>query len=302
MRYALSFACLTFVVAGGGLAAAGCTEEEATPKPAGSGGTLTEAGIEAKNFFIERLYEGGNGLKERCGACHSGTGGGGSIFLAGTAEASYTRIEGSVGLIAEPSRSPLLIHLHNDKALAAQITPGLRSGLTQWLNLEASARGLTGGIKSTLTLAEAYKEYAQCMNFTLWTQYRIGDLAFSQTDIEGPCLGCHSTGQGGAYLAPSPREFFEKSKEFPFIQKFVVGKVDANGNFEKLIPANRFVDKANELCAEGKTDCHPVYGLPPAVQENITAFILTTLQNLAGGTCQTGVVPITPEAGPGDGG
>jgi mono/diheme cytochrome c family protein len=289
------------VIAGGGFAAAGCTEEpaEATTKP---GPALTEAGIEAKNFFIERLFDGANGLKERCGACHSGTGGGGSTFLGPDAETSYGRIESSVGLIAEPSRSPLIMHLHSDKALAAQITPGLRSGLTQWLNLEATARGLTGGKRSTLTLAEAYKEYADCMNFTLWTQYRVGDLAFSQTDLEGPCLGCHSTGQGGAYLAPAPREFFEKSKQFPFIQKFVVGKVDADGNFEKLIPANRFVDKANELCTEGKVDCHPVYGLPPVVAENITAFILTTLQNLAGGTCETGVLPILVEDAGKDGG
>lgn len=301
MRFAFSFALLSTAVVGGLVATAGCTKEEESAKPGGTASSeLTEAGIEAKNFFISRVYDGDRGLKNGCGACHSGTGGGGSVFLAADAESTYSRIENSVGLIAEPTRSPLLQHLHQDKTI--NLTPELRNLVTQWLNLEATARGLTGSIQAAPTLSEAYKAYASCMNFDVWTYYRVGDLPFSQTDLEGPCIGCHSTGQGGAFLPAASRQFFDKSKEFPFIQKFVVGKVDKDGKFEKLIPANRFVDKANEPCPEGKPDCHPTFGLPPAVQEGISGFIQTTLQNLAGGTCQTGVPNLAGDAGPKDGG
>ena len=297
----LALACLSLAVVGGALAAAGCSSEKDESKSGAQNTALTEAGIEAKEFFTSRVYPNERGVKTACGGCHSGTGGGGSVFLGADADASYSRIENTVGLITEPGRSPLLIHLHNDKTIT--LTPELRSLLTQWLNLEATARGLTGSIKPAQTLSDAYKAYAQCMNFDVWTYFRVGDLPYVQTDLDGPCLGCHSTGQGGAYLTSSSREFFEKSKEFPFIQKFVVGQVDGAGNFDKLIPANRFVDKANEVCAEGRTDCHPTFGLPPNVSEGVTNFIFTTLQNLAGGTCQTGVPTLgNPDAGADAGG
>lgn len=304
-RFASSFALLTAVAVGGVFAAAGCATEEAAEKKEPVGGaTQSEAGLEAKNFFIERVYDNTRGdktdLKSGCGGCHSGNGGGGSVFLAATAEGTYARIEGSAGLIAGPGRSPLVNHLHQDKTIS--MTPQLRALLTQWLNLEATARGLEGGLKVAPTLAEAYKAFADCMNFDVWNYYRVGDLPFSQTDLEGPCMGCHATGQGGAYLPPASRQFFDKSKEFPFIQKFVVGQVNSSGAFEKLIPANRFVDKSNEICPDGKLDCHPTFGLAPNVQEGITFFIQTTLQNLAGGTCQTGVPTLVQDAGPRDGG
>jgi hypothetical protein len=94
------------------------------------------------------------------------------------------------------------------------------------------------------------------------------------------------------WLSAGQRETFEKAKEFPYVQKYVVGKVDAEGRFEKLIPANRFIEKANEPCPKGKTDCHPVFGLPPQVQDGLTLFVQTTLQNLAGGTCAQGITTV----------
>jgi hypothetical protein len=139
------------------------------------------------------------------------------------------------------------------------------------------------------------------MDFDLWNFYRVGDLSFAQTDLDGPCMGCHSTGQGGAYLAAGSRETFSQAKQFPFIQKYVVGQVDAQGRFEKLVPSNRFIDKGNEACPVGKVDCHPPFGLPPNIQTALTAFVNTTLQNLAGGTCHQNIPVLAKDAG-GEGG
>jgi hypothetical protein len=130
----------------------------------------------------------------------------------------------------------------------------------------------------------------------------MGDLPFSQTDSEGPCNGCHSTGQGSAWLSAAPRETFEKSKQFPFIQKLVVGKLDARGSFETLQPSKRFESKANEICPPESTSCHPRFGLAPNIIEAIDGFVSTTLQNLATGTCASGIVVPVADAGPKDAG
>jgi hypothetical protein len=142
------------------------------------------------------------------------------------------------------------------------------------------------------------------MNFDVWSYYRMGDLAFTQTDSEGPCLGCHSVGQGSAWLSAPARETFEKAQQFPYIQKFVVGKLNDKGSFESLVPSNRLIEKANEICPPGSTTCHPRFGLPPAITAAVQGFVETTLENLASGTCSSGIV-VPQDAGPidaGDGG
>src|SRR5262249_8261298 len=99
------------------------------------------------------------------------------------------------------------------------------------------------------------------MNQAVWDYYRMGDLAFAQTDSEGPCLGCHSTGQGSAWMTADSQLTFEKAKVFPYIQKFVVGKLDGVGSFEDLQPSQRFSAKADEVCTSAdQTTCHPRFG------------------------------------------
>jgi hypothetical protein len=269
---------------------AGCKKSASTPTNAGG---ESDASIGARDYFITKTYP---SISKTCGNCHSGTGGG-SVFLADTAEESYTRISATIGLIAQPSKSPLVQHVHQNAATV--LSPEQRTILTQWLNMEATARGLQGSIEKAPTLQAAYQEFANCMNFDIWEYYRMGDLAFTQTDIDGPCMGCHSFGQGSAFMSATSHETFNQLKTFPYIQKLVVGKVDGQGNFDSLIPAGRFAEKADEPCPEGKTDCHPSFGLPPNVQNSIDLFVNTTLQNIASGTCQQ---PFTPprDAGPED--
>ena len=244
-----------------------------------------DAAVGAKDYFITKVFP---AISKTCGNCHGGQGTA-STFLSTTAEQSYTLMTNTIGYIAEPSKSPLVQHVHADQTIA--LTPEQRTVLTQWLNMEATARGLAGSVQKAPTLQAAYQAYADCMNYDIWQYYRVGDLAFSQTDNDGPCMGCHSFGQGSAWLTADSNFTFEKAKEFPYIQKMVVGKVDKDGNFDSLIPAGRFADKADEPCPAGKTDCQPTFGLPPNVSNAIDNFVTTTLQNMESGTCK---VPFTP--------
>jgi hypothetical protein len=248
----------------------------------------------ARSYYVERVH---NGIAS-CVGCHNGTSG--PRFMAAEPDASYEALQRTVGLIAAPKNSPLVQYVHKDPAIA--VTPDQRSLLTQWLSLEATARSLEGAVEKPKTVTDAYKQFADCMNFDVWTYYRMGDLAFTQTDSEGPCSGCHSTGQGSAWLSAAPRETFEKARQFPFIQKLIVGKLDGVGSFESLQPSKRFQAKAEEICPPESTSCHPRFGLPPKIIDSIDGFVDTTLQNLATGTCANGIVVPAIDAGPKDAG
>jgi mono/diheme cytochrome c family protein len=232
-----------------------------------------------------------------CIGCHAGAAG--PRFMAADAEESYATIEKTAGLIAAPKGSPLVQYMHKDPTIS--ISPEQRSVITQWLSLEATARNLEGAVARPTTITDAYKQFADCMNFDVWSYYRMGDVAFTQTDSEGPCLGCHSTGQGSAWLSSGSRETFEKMRQFPFIQKLVVGKLDDQGSFEALQPSNRLIEKSNEPCPPESKSCHPKYGLPPNVTDAVKQYVDTTLQNLVSGTCSSGIV-VPQDAGPQDAG
>ncbi len=250
---------------------------------------------DARSFYLTRVH-----LRlDTCIGCHAG--GSAPRFMAADGEASYDALEKTVGLIGAPKASPLVQYVHRDPAVV--MIPEQRSILTQWLSLEATARGLEGAVEKPKTVTEAYKQFADCMNFDVWSYYRMGDLAFAQTDSEGPCLGCHSSGQGSAWLSATSRETFERTKDFPYIQKLIVAKLGGNGSFESLEPSNRFIIKSSELCPPESPTCHPRYGLPPNFTAGVRGFVDTTLQNLVTDTCSSGiVVPTNLDAGPKDAG
>jgi hypothetical protein len=270
-------------------AAGGCKGSDSS----GDTSAQDEALAKAHDFYVQKVHI----ALTSCVGCHAS--GDAPRFMAVDAEASYSVIEKTVGLIAAPKFSPLVQYLHKDPAIVE--SPEQRSVVTTWLSLEATARNLEGAVAKPKTITDAYQQFAQCMNFDVWSYYRMGDLAFTQTDSEGPCLGCHSTGQGSAWLSAPSRETFEKSQQFPYIQKFVVGKLDDKGSFESLVPSNRFIAKADEACPPESTSCHPRFGLPPNVQDSIQGFVETTLENLASGTCESGIV-VPQDAGPQDAG
>jgi hypothetical protein len=266
-----------------------CKKSESQPSDdttTGEGG----APISAKQYFVRNVFP---QLNSACGKCHTSAGPG-TAFLGADAESSYTSIEGALGLIAAPAKSPLINYTHKDPTVG-KLTAQQRNTLSQWLTLEATERGLAGGVAAPKTLADAYRAFKDCARYDVWRRTGMERLPFTQTDKEGPCLGCHSTGQGGVYMAAAGRDTFKTMMEFPFIQKMIVGTVDKDGNFDQLVPAGRIIEKANEPCPEGSDTCHPSYGLPPEVELAINTFTQTTLENLRGGTCDNiaGTVDVT---------
>jgi hypothetical protein len=209
-------------------------------------------------------------------------------------------MEKAGGYVAAPTNSTLLKFKHQTDA--DDFTPDQRTLVTQWLTLEANARNLVGAVPKPKSIKDAYKKFANCMNFDVWMYYRMGDLPFTQTDADGPCMGCHSRGQASTWLSATASETFGKAKQFPYIQKFVVGKLDDSGSFESLQPSKRFESKANEDCPADATDCHPRFGLPPNIAAAIDGFVNTTIQNLATNTCNNGIVVPKGDGGAPDAG
>jgi len=249
-----------------------------------------QAAEQAHEYYVKRVHP----LMGSCLGCHA-EGGAAPQFFAKDGEDAYVALSGTVGLIAQPKDSPLIKYVHADRKIL--LSPEQRNVLTQWLTLEANARGLQGAIDKPKTITDAYKQFADCMNFDVWNYYRMGDISFVQTDQEGPCLGCHSYGQGGAWLSAGSRESFDRAKTFPYIQKYVVGKLDERGSFESLVASNRFVEKGNEVCPKESITCHPVFGLPPEIVDQLEGFVDTTLLNLVTNNCKSGIVTVTPDAG-----
>lgn len=267
---------------------ASTTSADAGPRP-----------ITAKEYFAKSVYP---VMVSACGNanCH-GDGGVGSNFVRGTVEGTYLAMEAQIGYIAAPGRSPLVNYVHKDKTVGV-FTSQQRNTVTQWLSLEAIERNLEGAVNKPPTLAAAYKAFTDCSRIDVWRRSGMENLPYVQTDKEGPCLGCHSTGQGGVFL-PAGRLAFEKSVQFPFVQKFVVGTVDGEGRFDKLVPAGRIEEKSREVCPDpAGVHCHPTFGLPPQAKLAVDTFVQTTLENLRAGTCDNVSGTVGLDAGIADGG
>jgi hypothetical protein len=281
-------------------AAAGCHKSSAS-----SGPELTDAEQSPKDYFLSAVYP-RISSPTSCGGCHAGTpnspcADSSCVFIAADGEATYALIEKTPELIAAPQKSPFLSYQHTDHNI--KLTADQANVLGIWLGMEAAKRGLAGAVLRAKNLADAYDQFGACMNYDVFTSTGMADLPYTDTDFDGPCLGCHNGGQGSLWLAADPRSTFEQMRRFPFIQKFVVGRVDGDGNFKDLVPSGRIIEKANEPCPEGANGCHPQFGLSQFEQEAVQSFVNITLQNLAAGSCDNGVVTTVdagiPDAGGG---
>ena len=180
----------------------------------------------AHDYYVSRVHT----AIGTCIGCHAG-GAGPHASWRRTPRSRTTTLEKTAGLIAAPKNSPLVQYVHKDPAIT--ISPEQRSVITQWLSLEAhgaqarrrrrEAEDADGRVQAVRRL----HELRRLERTTAWATSRS-----RRPTPKGPCLGCHSTGQGSAWLSAGSRETFEKARQFPFIQKLVVGKLDDKGSFE----------------------------------------------------------------------
>jgi len=134
------------------------------------------------------------------------------------------------------------------------------------------------------TLQVALSSFGACMNLEVWVKSGIYRLYESATLNEGECQDCHTGGDGGAFLGDDVLDTFNKNRKFPGVMRLVTGTVDERGNFDKLVPANRYIDKGIDPCLEGEV-CHPEFELTAEAQSAVLTFVEESLERWETETC-----------------
>lgn len=257
MRLALSAAVL------GTALLASCSSDDEN----GAGGTgPTPAGgtEEGHKYFNANVYP---QLEAACAKCHASGDRGAPIFLGASADASYTAIAGTDGYIAHPSQSPLIQKgLHSGPALSES----QNEVTAKWLEMEATARGLQPN-KRPPNLRAAFQAFGDCMDYNKWVSLglnRIPEVACEGN--RGQCKSCHLSGQASTWLDYDPADpngssvlTFNRMRKFPYVQRLVVGRVNASGAFDGLEASRRLAQKGREESQELANN-HPRYSLPSA--------------------------------------
>jgi hypothetical protein len=245
-------------------------------------------GSAAKQYFDSSVYP---AIQPTCLQCHGTGENGAPIFLAATADGSYTAIDGTPGLIAPPTSSPLVQHgLHTGPALTAD----QNTVMTTWLKMEVKERGLTDTGKPQ-NLWAAFQAFGACMDYTQWTALTLDTIAQQATDgNQGQCQSCHNQGQGSNWLSPDAADTFNHIILFPYVERLVTGTVDDQGAFAGLEASNRYVQKGIET-RQANANSHPTFTLSSTLSNNITQFVAETISNMNANACTN--VP-KPDAGP----
>jgi len=250
----------------------------------GSGG-----GSEAKKFYIEKVS---TTVDTTCRECHQTGKSGAPVFLGTSGSASYTAIEGFPGLISAPSLSPFIQKgVHSGPALTATQT----DLVTQWLKLELNERKLGSDPGAPKNLRAGFTAFAACMDYTRWVELKLDTLAATATEgNRGQCMACHTNGEASMYLSGDKEDTFIKLREFPYVQRLVVGRVTPAGVFDGIEASRRMLDKGNEA-QQPQSNSHPRYALSTELAGNLQQFVLETISNMNASRCQN---VTSPDAGP----
>jgi hypothetical protein len=254
-----------------------------------SSGDSAGSGSEAKTFFTSKVYP---SLNPTCKGCHQGGQRGAPVFIAGGADTTYTAIDGFPGLIATPSLSPIIQKgAHSGPAL----TSDQNDLVTQWLKLEATERKLSNDPGQPQNLRSAFKAFGACMDYNRFIALKLDTLAKTNTENnQGQCMSCHNFGMASMWLSADGPTTFLKMREFPYVQRLVVGSVTDKGEFSGLQFSRRILDKGTEA-QQPQSNSHPRYSFSSELSTNLTTFVNETISNLSAGRCQN---VTTPDAGP----
>jgi hypothetical protein len=246
-------------------------------------------GSEAKKFFVEKVSA---SVDTTCKECHQTGKKGAPVFLGTSGSASYSAIEGFPGLIAAPSLSPIVQKgVHSGPAL----TTTQSDLVTQWLKLELNERKLGSDPGAPKNLRAAFAAFAKCMDFARWTELKLDTLPLTATEgNRGQCIACHSAGEASMFLSVNKDETFLKLREFPYVQRLVVGRVTPAGSFDGIEASRRILDKGNEA-QQPQSNSHPRFALSTELATNLQQFILETVSNMNANRCQN---VISADAGP----
>jgi hypothetical protein len=245
--------------------------------------------VQAKAFFTGQVYP---QLDPTCKDCHQTGARGAPVFIAATADNTYTAMDGFPGLISAPSVSPIIQKgPHSGPALTDDQT----TLVTQWLTLEVQARNLSADPGAPQNLRAAFKAFGGCMDYSRWLELKLDTIAMTDTDNNrGQCMSCHNFGMASMWLSGNSAETFLKLRDFPYVQRLVIGSVNDKGEFDGISFSRRILDKGNEA-QEPQSNSHPRYALSSELSGNLTTFVNETISNMTANRC-TGIT--TPDAGP----
>jgi hypothetical protein len=247
----------------------------------GGGGDNGDGGTgSAKQEFVSTVYP---AIQPTCAKCHASGDRGAPVFLAANADGSYNALEGSPGLIAAPTSSPLVQHgLHSGPAL----TEDQNNIVAKWLTDEANARNLGGDTGKPPNLRAAFKAFGACMDYDRWTALKLDTIADTQTDGSGQCKSCHIAGQADVWLSDNHADSFNHFTKFPYVQRLVVGTVTPAGAFDTITNSRRLIDKGTEA-QQAQSNSHPRFSLPSDIAANLTQFVQETISNMNANRCQS---------------
>jgi len=163
-------------------------------------------------------------------------------FLGSGPDAYYAAVTADARFLTTPENSLLLLKgAHTGPAFL----PNEAQIIQSWLLKEIQARGssVTGGPTTGFqprSLAEALTRFGACMQRTTW------DATYGQGTDQGQCMGCHTTGTGGAFLSQSSGDTFEMNRVSPYILKLVLSTTNSDGTFKDLVPGRRWELKGGE--------------------------------------------------------
>lgn len=254
-----------------------------------SGDGASGSGSDGQKFFVEKVF---GTVDTTCKECHQSGKSGAPVFLGASGSASYTAIEGFPGLISAPSVSPIIQKgVHSGPAL----TQTQSDLVTQWLKLEIADRKLGSDPGAPKNLRAAFTGFGQCMDYARWTELKLDTIAATVTEgNQGACMSCHNYGQASMWLSGDKGATFLKLREFPYVQRLVVGRVTPDGAFDGIEASRRMLDKGNEA-QQPQSNSHPRFALSAELSGNLQQFVLETISNLNANRCQGVTIP---DAGP----
>ena len=205
-----------------------------------SGGGSSGDGSEGKKFFVEKVSV---AVDVTCKECHQTGKSGAPVFLGTSGNASYNAIEGFPGLISAPSISPIVQKgVHSGPALTQTQT----ALVTEWLKLEIKDRKLGSDPGAPKNLRAAFTAFGACMDYTRWIELKLDTIGVTPTEgNRGQCIACHSAGEASLYLSADKEDTFLKFRDFPYVQRLVVGRVTPDGSFDGIEASRRMLDKGN---------------------------------------------------------
>lgn len=217
-------------------------------------------------------------LKGNCASCHQSPGINGAPPFLGSEEGVYyaTLVNDKRFVGISPDASLLIT---KGKHEGPAFTATQAADVKEWLSAAAANPTSNAGppIASGAD-GNSLTAFGDCMNYQDYVDSGMPDLPRQGTAQDGGvCTSCHSTGMY-VFLSNDSKETFKRLHQIPWLMKFALAKVAADGKVSEIIAARRFIDRGTETG-------HPPYTLTAARLQAVNSFFQRTNTRYKAGNC-----------------